>query len=216
MTSTSTPLQLLLVDDHALFREGLTRLLEREPGFVVAGTASTAREALHVLSMRHVDIVLLDYDLGAERAVHFISEARACGFSGSILIVTAGVSDLESIQLVESGVAGVFHKHNRPELLCECVRKVAAGEVWLENKYLKPLFRRVESAEPAVSPRLTERERHVLRCVFQGLANKEIAEGLGVSETSVKGTLQQLFQKTGVRTRTQLVRIALEQYRDQL
>ena len=215
MTETA-PLRILLIDDHALFRQGLMRLLEQEPGFTVTGQAESVSSGLDVLPDSQADIVLLDFDLGGERAVNFVSSARQRGFGGKILVVTAGITDPQAVQLIEAGVSGIFHKHNPPEALCQCIRQVASGEVWLERNYLKPLFERVDSTQTEASVRLTQREREVLRGVFQGLATKEVAERLNVSETSVKGTLQQLFRKTGVRTRSQLVRVALEQLRDQL
>jgi len=94
---------------------------------------------------------------------------------------------------------------------------VMAGKVWLDQDQLQTALR----TEPATPPssanrRFTEREQQVLSFVFEGLANKEIASRIGVSESSVKSTLQQLFSKTGVRTRSQLVRIVLEHYRDQI
>ena len=211
----SRKIRLLLVDDHALFREGLVRLLENDPDLVVAGKCASAREALTAMAAVQPDVVLLDFDLGPERALEFIPQFVQGGCGARILILTAGVSGDDAVQLIQSGVAGIFHKNNPPEQLCECVRRVADGEVWLEREYLKPLFRTVEPPGPAAA-KLTERERRVLRAVFEGFANKQIAAKLQVSETSVKGILQQLFQKTGVRTRTQLVRIALERYRDQL
>jgi two-component system nitrate/nitrite response regulator NarL len=212
----SSPIRIFLVDDHALFREGLVRLLEAEEGFQVAGTTATAREALELAPGASVDILLLDFDLGAECAVEFIAEVRRRGFQGQILIVTAGVSPPESVQLVRAGVAGIFHKHNPPETLCRCIRQIAAGEPWLESKYLKPLLRSVDASQELSRPAITDRERGVMRGVFQGLANKEIGERLQISESSVKSALQQLFQKMGVRTRSQLVRVALEQHRELL
>jgi two-component system nitrate/nitrite response regulator NarL len=182
---------------------------------IVVAKCGSAREALRAMAAVQPDVVLLDFDLGPERASEFIPHFIQGGHSARVLIVTAGVSGDDAVQLIRSGVAGIFHKHNPPEQLCECVRRVASGEVWLEPEYLKPLFRTVEPAGSSPG-RLTEKERHVLRAVFEGFANKQIAARLQVSETSVKGILQQLFQKTGVRTRTQLVRIALERYRDQL
>jgi DNA-binding NarL/FixJ family response regulator len=212
----SLPLNLLLVDDHALFREGLVRLLENERDLRVIGKCGNGRDALDLLMSKHPDVVLLDFDLGGEQGLDFIKASRLSGFTGKILIVTAGVSDEEAVQLIQAGVAGIFHKTNPPELLCGCIRQVAAGEPWLERDYLRPLFRTVDPKHSAEQASLTDRERSVLRCVFEGCANKEIAAQLQLSETSVKGILQQLFHKTGVRTRTQLVRIALERYRDQL
>jgi two-component system nitrate/nitrite response regulator NarL len=92
-----------------------------------------------------------------------------------------------------------------------------AGKVWLDQEQLRTaMTTEVPTPQPGGTRRFTERERQVLSFVFEGLANKEIATRIGVSEGSVKSTLQQLFSKTGVRTRSQLVRIVLEQYRDQI
>jgi two-component system, NarL family, nitrate/nitrite response regulator NarL len=92
-----------------------------------------------------------------------------------------------------------------------------AGKVWLDQEQLQTAFRTgVASPQDNRTPPFTAREQQVLSSVFEGLANKEIATRIGVSESSVKATLQQLFSKTGVRTRSQLVRIVLEQHRDQL
>ena len=96
------------------------------------------------------------------------------------------------------------------------IRDVMTGKVWFEQDVVQ----RAITSQPRAHPepqaeQFTHRERQVLWCVFEGLANKEIAGQIGVSESSVKATLQQLFSKTGVRTRSQLVRIALEQYRNQ-
>jgi DNA-binding NarL/FixJ family response regulator len=92
---------------------------------------------------------------------------------------------------------------------------VVQGEVWLDQNSLRQLVHHAP-AEAESRRRLTDRDRQVMRGVFEGLANKEIADRLQISESSVKASLQQLFDKTGVRTRSQLVRVALEQYREQL
>jgi two-component system nitrate/nitrite response regulator NarL len=92
-----------------------------------------------------------------------------------------------------------------------------AGKVWLDQEQLKTALRtEISTAQEHRTKPFTEREQQVLSCVFEGLANKEIADRIGVSESSVKATLQQLFSKTGARTRSQLVRIVLEQHRDQI
>ena len=91
-----------------------------------------------------------------------------------------------------------------------------AGKLWVENELLQELAGGKSPAAESKGSRFTERERLVLTGVFEGLANKEIADRLHVSESSVKATLQQLFSKTGVRTRSQLVRIALEQHKNEV
>ena len=135
---------------------------------------------------------------------------------GNVLVVTAGIEEADSQQLIRAGIAGIFMKHSSAAMLAEGIRHVMAGKVWFDQEVL--LSAVAADTKPRLSPaaeRLTQREKQVLSSVFEGLSNKEIAGRLGVSETSVKATLQQLFSKTGVRTRTQLVRIALEQYKNQ-
>jgi DNA-binding NarL/FixJ family response regulator len=210
-------IRLLLVDDHALFREGLARLLAMEPDFELAAPCSNVEEALRVLAATKVDLILLDHDLGLETGARLLDRITGTGFQGRVLVVTAGLSEAEATDLLRRGVTGIFLKHSSPELLAKAVRKVMAGEIWLDQRYLKLLLQEsiAAHAEDRVR-RLSERELEVLRSVFQGLTNKEIGVRIQVSESSVKATLQQLFLKTGVRTRSQLVRVALEQYRDLL
>jgi two-component system nitrate/nitrite response regulator NarL len=214
-----TPVQtihLLLVDDHAMFREGLVRMLEKEPDIKVVGQCSSAGDALSKLAGSGATMVLLDVDLGNERAIDFVLGARRKGFDGRILVLTAGMSDQEAVQLIEAGVSGILHKHHSASVLCGAVRQMASGEVYLEQNYLGPLFRSVDRSRTPGRPSLTERDRMVLRFVFQGLTNREIAAKLDISEGAVKASMRQVFDKLGVRTRAQLVKVALEQYRDQL
>ena len=215
-TTGVTPIRLLLVDDHAMFRQGLARILEKEPEFSIAGQYTTCAEALAALSESEATMILLDVDMGRERALDFVHEARDRKFEGQILVVTAGISSQEAVQLVQSGVSGIVHKHHSTEMLCGTIRAVATGEVYLEKEYLAALYRSADRTKTQDRPRLTERDRVVLRLIFQGLSNREIGERLGISESAVKSSLRQLFGKLGVRTRAQLVKIALEQYRDQL
>ena len=210
-------IRLLLVDDHALFREGLSRLLASEPDFEIAVPCATSAEALRVLDTASIDVILLDYDLGGETGSRFLVQAVERGFQGRVLVVTAGLSDSEVADMLRLGVTGIFLKHNPPSLLAKAIRKVMEGEVWLDQRYLKVLLKESRAnEEEARGRKLSDRELEVLRALLQGLANKEIAARLSVSESSVKATLQQLFLKTGVRTRSQLVRVALEQYKDYL
>jgi DNA-binding NarL/FixJ family response regulator len=204
-------IRLLLVDDHPLFREGLARLLASEPDFEMVAQCSTSAEALQLLSCSEVDVVLLDFDLGNEQGNHFISSARQSEYTGKILMVTAGMNATESSVALKLGASGIILKHSSPSTLANAIRLVASGEIWIDQKLVQQMADRFLQADQRGLPRtLTEREDQVLRGVFEGLANKEIAAKIGVSESSVKATLQQLFDKTGVRTRSQLVRIALE------
>ena len=208
----SQEIRILLIDDHSLFRESLSRLLEAEPGFRVVGSCSSATEAIAVLNREKVDVALLDYDLGEEQGGLFLDHARAVDFKGRILMVTAGMRDADTLRALESGCSGIFLKHSPPSQLIDAIYKVMNGETWLDSRAVKAL---VAGATGKCDPLrtlqpLSARERTVLRAVFEGLSNKEIALKLDLSENSVKWVMQQLFEKTGVRTRSQLVRIALE------
>jgi DNA-binding NarL/FixJ family response regulator len=204
-------IRLLLLDDHILFREGLRRLLVSESDFETVAECGTPAEALAVLSSSAVDIVLLDFDLEDDTGTRFIASATAAGYEGKILMVTAGMSPLDISVARKLGISGIFLKHNSPTSLLEAIRAVAGGGVWMDPKTMPASESRpAKSDGHAAAIQLTPREQKVLRSVFEGLTNKEMAYQLGVSQSSVKATLQQLFEKMGVRTRGQLVRIAIE------
>jgi two-component system nitrate/nitrite response regulator NarL len=210
LESMEQTIAILLVDDHTLFREGVSRLLGTEPAFKVVACASI-KEALTILRQRQIDIVLLDFDLGQRDGTRFVRLAKEQGFGGKILVVTAGVEEREAAELIRCGISGIFMKQNSAALLAQGIRDVMAGKVWFDQELLQATIHGSATLPESQSGRFTQRERQVLSYVFEGLANKEIAARIGVSESSVKATLQQLFSKTGVHTRGQLVRIALEQ-----
>ncbi len=201
--------RLLLVDDHVLFREGLVRLLATEDEFELIAQCSLADEALNVIGRQTIDLVLLDFDLGDNTGLCFISEAVAAGYKGRILMVTAGVSPIDSSLLWEQGISGIFLKHGSPASLLDAIRTATAGRRWSDPTNDDATSAYLEEKSQSGYP-LTAREQQVLRCVFEGLINKQIAARIGISQSSVKATLQQLFDKTGVRTRSQLVRFAIE------
>jgi len=213
MEQTRRAIQILLVDDHALFRESVSQVLAAEPDIRIEHCGSI-REALQLLAQQRFHLVLLDHDLGSERASQFLPAARQTGFEGRVLVVTAWVSDTEGRRLLRQGVSGIFLKEAPLGQLIEAIRTVAAGGSWLDRSFA-PL-EGPEMLEPAASPLFNERQRKVLRFVLEGLSNKEIAWRLQISESYVKAILQSLFHKTGVRTRGQLVRVVFEQYEDQL
>src|SRR5215469_1920017 len=212
MTQTeTTTIRVLLIDDHALFRESVARVLSEDPGLEIEHCGSI-REGLAMLAGSRFDMVLLDHDLGNERASHFLPAARQNGYEGRVLVVTAWVSDMEARRLLRQGVAGIFLKKAPVAQLIEVIHAVAAGGAWIDPSFgVSP-----EPPGELSGTGLTDRQRRVLRFVLEGLSNKEIAWRLQISESYVKAILQSLFHKTGVRTRGQLVRVAFEQYEDYL
>lgn len=202
-------IRVFVVDDHSLFREGLLRLIEGDKTLIAVGSADSAEAAFRCLPQTEIDVLILDYDLGSHTALDVVHGLAERGFSGRSLIVTAGLPDRDALELIRLGVSGIFHKKNSPEELHRNIREVAEGKVLIDQQYLKELLESV--AVPEQPPiRLTERDRAVFRHLLEGASNKEIAVREGLSESAVKASLQQLFAKVGVRTRSQLVRFALE------
>lgn len=207
-----SPVRLYILDDHALFREALARLLDSDETIEVVGTSGSMDECREDLQTLKPSILILDYDLGHDNTLQFAAELRKKDFGGRILLVTAGLPDEHALEFIQLGVAGILHKQKSPEDLHASIRELAAGRMLIDQSYLQSL---VATAARSKS-RLTERDRVVLRFLVEGASNKEIASELSISESAVKASLQQLFAKTGVRTRSQLVRVALEDYSNEI
>jgi DNA-binding NarL/FixJ family response regulator len=205
-------LKVLLIDDHALFRESLCRLLKGEADLQLIGDYPTVEKGLSVLESSGAELVLLDYDLGSQNGLQFLERARRQGYRGKILFVTAGMSNADVVEALNQGASGIFLKHSRPADLLKAIRAVAAGESWVDPGAVRSLVAGIQGTQSQtdLAPTLTDRERTVLSGIFDGLSNKEIAAKLEMSQGHVKAVLQRLFSKMGVRTRSQLVRIALE------
>jgi two-component system nitrate/nitrite response regulator NarL len=213
---TSEPtIRILLLDDHTIFRQGLVNLLNNEPGLELKLHCGGTGEGLLLLSIARPDIVLLDADLGNERGVDFLMQARRNGFEGPVLILTAGISRDEEETLKKHGISGILRKDVSVDVLSARIRE-AARVHGTGN-----LIHRTDAGPKAAvdgkrQKPLTLREAEVLRFVIEGQLNKQIAHELGCSESAVKGVIQQLFRKSGTSTRSQLVRAALEQYSGQI
>jgi DNA-binding NarL/FixJ family response regulator len=209
-------IRILLLDHHSLFRESLARLLGDEPDLEVAAKCGKPEEAVDILAKRPVDVVLLGAP-DREYCAAFFERARAVGLRPRVLIVAGALTSTDATELVRLGADAFFLSEDPPDLLAQNIRELAAGELWPNQRYLQAVVEAVRQDRPSQKARkLSVRERGVLRCVLEGMVNKEIAAHLKISESAVKAAVQQLFEKTGVHTRSKLVRVALEKYRDQL
>ncbi len=208
-------IRIVLLDDHRLFRTSLARLLATESDLDVVGECGAADEALEILKRCPVDVVLFDNDLGAEAATTFISAARAGGYRGRFLTL-AGRTDAEAAAAaLELGASGIFLKCETPDRLVQAIRFLASGGMWVDPAILQVLAHRCVNqaarlADHASADGTEAREQKVLAGILDGLTNKKIGDSMGLSEGTVKNILQGLFSKTGVRKRSQLVRLALE------
>jgi len=128
-------------------------------------------------------------------------------------MLTSGMTEPDVIRAMKGGAAGIFLKNSPMVELAQALRRVKDGESWLDPGVVGTLVTNVRERQGEdLQEALSSRESSVLRYVFEGLSNKEIAQRLSISEGSVKAALQQLFARTGVRTRSQLVRIAVEKH----
>jgi DNA-binding NarL/FixJ family response regulator len=207
-------IRIVLIDDHILFRESLVRLLETQSEFEVVARCGTVAEGQQALATAAVDVILLDYDLGDQVGTDLLARLGARESGLKVVMVTAGMGPGATLNAVNAGVVGVVLKHSDPRLLIEAIHKVAAGETWWDPGILRTVSAQGKGREGSAGNvrALTDRQRQVLRSILDGLTNKEIAARVQASETAVKATIQELFHKAGVRTRSQLVRVAIERY----
>jgi DNA-binding NarL/FixJ family response regulator len=211
----NTPIRVVLVEDHVLLRGALARTLTQEPDFQIVGECSGVEETVRLVASQPVDIVLLDINLGTEQGGAFLRHAKTAGYTGKALVVTAGVSPREAAWLLSQGYSGIFLKNDPLPNLVQQIRDIVGG-VAESNPELARADRSKREIGDTPRKTLTPRESEVLRGVCEGLTNKEIAGRLGISENTIKSFIQQLFVKTGVRSRAQLVAAAIEHYWDQL
>jgi DNA-binding NarL/FixJ family response regulator len=161
-----------------------------------------------------VDVVLLDYDLGEEVGTDFLNALRRTRNDVKVLMVTGGMGSSATLKAVDNGISGIILRHSHPHQLVDAIRRVAAGETWWDTGILHSLGVNANKLSMPIESvkSLTDRQRQVLRSILDELTDKEIAARMQASETSIKASIQELFIKAGVRTRSQLVRIAIERY----
>jgi len=201
-----TRIRLVLCDDHLLFRESLARLLAMEQDFEIVAQCSNSPDALKTVRGTDVDVVLVDLGIAKE----FVLGASKVHYRGKSLVVARAVDATDSAAVLKYGASGIFLESDSSTRLMQAIRLVANGEAWVDQKVIQLLADRYPQYDGRLRGTLTDREQTVLDGIMDGLSNRKIGDQMGVSESSIKATLQQLFTKAGVRTRSQLVRIALE------
>lgn len=209
------PIRILLVVEPGLFRASLARLLASEPDFQIVGDARASGELLEAPDSSACNVVVLDFELGVERVNNIIAAAHAPGDRTNVLMVVRDADADNAAMVLKLGASGIFLKSEDPDRLVQAIRRIAEGGIWIDHKMLQVLANGCiyhASHPPDREPQhvLKEREETVLAGIVSGLTNKKIALNMGISESSVKNILQALFYKAGVRTRSQLVRLALE------
>jgi DNA-binding NarL/FixJ family response regulator len=208
--SAADRVRLFLLAGQALFRASLGRLLSSVPDFDLVGESAIDESALELLRGSAADVAILEFDPDTEQAREFMAEAVKSGYPGRFFVITAMLDARDSARAVQLGASGVFLKSDSADRLVHAVRMVANGEMWIDPRVIRLLADRYPLEPKDIDGEgLTERERRVLMGILGGLSNRKIGEDIRLPESSVKAVVQQLFEKTGVRTRSQLVRIAI-------
>jgi NarL family two-component system response regulator LiaR len=215
MNNQVESIQVLIVDDHAIVRDGIRSLLSTIEDIEVAGEASTGREAVTLFNRLAPDIVLMDLvmpEMDGIQAIQAIIEKQP---EAKILVLTSFATDDKVFPAIKAGACGYLLKDSDSEELVRSIREVQRGESSIDPKIARKLLREIsdpppKSPPPEVDP-LTEREMEVLKLVAQGKSNQEIGQQLVISEGTVRAHVSNILGKLHLASRTQATLYALRQ-----
>jgi DNA-binding NarL/FixJ family response regulator len=209
-------IRLVIADDHPIFREGLRKLLETDPEFVVVGEAGDGEQTLEVLRRHKPDILLLDLAMPRLAGLDVLAEIEKLGLPVRTILLTASLDKAQLLTALQRGARGAVLKEVATPQLFKCIRAVMAGQYWVGRgslgdliKTLKELTAEVEAGGRKNRYGLTRRELEIIAAVVAGETNKGIAERYSLSEDTVKHHLTHIFDKLGVFTRLELALFAI-------
>ncbi len=197
-------IKILIVDDHPVVREGLRAMLDRRAEMTVVGTAMNAHEAVSLFRQRRPDVTLLDLRMPGADGVEALHEIRKIDPHARAIVLTTYDDDEDVYRSMKAGANAYLLKDVPRDQLVECIRTVAQGKNFIPPPIAAKLANRFSH------PDLTEREHAVLNLMASGKSNKEIGDGLGITEGTVKSHVNHLLQKLRTKSRTEAVRLALE------
>jgi DNA-binding NarL/FixJ family response regulator len=194
--------RVLVVDDHALLRTGVANIINQEPDLRVVAEAGNGLEAIHAYEEHRPDVTLLDLRMPVMEGVEAVRRIREIDPRALVIVLTTYDTDDEIASALKAGAKAYVLKDISADELVSCIRKVLAGQTYLAPAAAAKL------AEGVTRVQLTPREMATLRLMADGKANKEIASELEISERTVKTHLAHLFEKLGVTSRTEAVKVA--------
>lgn len=199
---SATVISVLLVDDHAIVRAGIERLLVATGEYEVVGTAADGEEAVTRARELRPDVVVMDLSMPVLDGVAATRTIVGERPEVRVVVLTSFADRTRVSEALDAGAAGYVLKEAEPEELLRAVQSVVRGEMPIDPRVTKGLLERQGAPAPATVD-LTDREREVLACVAEGLPNKIVARRLGISEKTVKTHLTRIFERIGVTDRTQ-------------
>lgn len=202
------PLRILLVDDHVLFRKGLAALLEARRGMTVVGEAGTGEEAITLARQTMPDVILMDIQMPGLSGLEATRRIKAEMSHVRIVILTVSDEDVDLFAAIKNGADGYLLKDLEPRQLYEMLEGLRHGQAPISGALAARILKEFRTQEarpvpPEASEELTEREKEVLQWVAKGASNREIAEGLSISENTVKIHLRNILEKLHLRNRIQ-------------
>jgi DNA-binding NarL/FixJ family response regulator len=197
----TTSIRVVLVDDHAVVRSGLAQLLGGADDIEIVGQAANGAEAVEVVRRALPDVVVMDLQMPDVDGVEATRRIVAEELGAEVLVLTSFSDNARIVAAIDAGAVGYLLKDADPEDVLDGVRAVSRGESPLHPRVARQLLS--SRADPSPGVQLTPREAEVLGLVRAGLANKQIARRLGISERTVKAHLTSVFQRIGVADRTQ-------------
>lgn len=208
------PIEVVLVDDHAMFREGIRARLEREPDFTVVGEAASADQALTLIKSLRPAVVIVDIRMPEKTGIELARQLRQQWPDVKILILSGYDFDQYVRALSRIGIQGYLLKDSPQDQLVEALREIAEGGVVLPPQIASKVMRDLSTRESRIGPRslceLTLREIEILEHLHEGLTNAAIAERLTISTRTVESHVRSIASKLGAKGRAQAVRIAIE------
>jgi NarL family two-component system response regulator LiaR len=207
-------IRVMLVDDHAVVREGLRNFLALQDGLEIVGEASDGKEAIDEAQRLEPDVILMDLVMPGLDGIGAMRQLRVLLPACRVIVLTSFLEDDRLLPAIQAGAAGYVLKNVAPADLAHAIRAAHAGEAIIDPTAAARLVHVIaDDARPRIEEpeRLTRRERDVLELIARGQSNKRIALALGISEKTVKTHVGHLLAKLGVSDRTQAALLAVEE-----
>lgn len=207
------PITLVVADDHPLIVDGLVNLFRQEKDFKVAALCRDGDETLSAVKKHKPDVLVLDIRMPGKDGLAVLREMKKEKLATRTVLLTAELNDEELTEAVRLGARGLMLKQLAPKLVVQCIRRVYAGELWLEKRSVSAALEKLlqgESGRRDAARVLTVRELEIVKHVAAGLHNSEIGKLLFISEGTVKMHLHNIYQKLNVDSRLKLSRYARE------